>query len=228
MAKLIASGISTKEHLTLFDDLAATRLNALAVEAVLVYLIDTVDESALYSLAEQFDVLGYKGWILANTEPKRRELIKKAIELHRYKGTPWSIIEALRVLGYPNVDIQENLQGAKYNAQYSYNGTIDHNQPGWATFRVILDALTVGIITQAEVDVIKEIIYIYKNARSHLVDVSFGYKFQDNVATSHNLSLMVGAELSEDLSVLQYDNKIAYNGAHQHNGETDVLVISII
>lgn len=203
-------------------------MNNLEVEAVLIYLIDLVDESALYSLAEQFDVLGYKGWILANTEPQRRELIKKAIELHRYKGTPWSIIEALRVLGYPNVEIQENLQGAKYNAQYSYNGTIDHNQPGWATFRVILDALTSGIITQAQVDVIKQIIYIYKNARSHLVDVSFGYRFSDAVQNSEVLALGVLPGIDDDLSVLQYDNKVTYNGAYQHNGETDVLSITII
>ena len=36
----------------------------------------------------------------------RRELIKSAIELHRYKGTPWAVRRALELLGL-RVDVQE-------------------------------------------------------------------------------------------------------------------------
>ncbi|HDS5467809.1 TPA: phage tail protein, partial [Enterobacter asburiae] len=68
----------------------AGRLDSINLEALMVYLVDIVDSSALPWLGEQFSLFG-DGWELAESDDVRRSLIKSAIELHRYKGTPWSI-----------------------------------------------------------------------------------------------------------------------------------------
>jgi phage tail P2-like protein len=52
--------------------------------------------------------LGYKGWKLANTEDDKRSLIKKAIELHRYKGTVWAVKEAMKSIGFTDAVLIEH------------------------------------------------------------------------------------------------------------------------
>ncbi|XLM22748.1 phage tail protein I, partial [Chromobacterium piscinae] len=42
---------------------------------------------------------GDEGWLLAADDEQRRQLIKRAIEWHRYKGTRWALEEIFRVLG---------------------------------------------------------------------------------------------------------------------------------
>lgn len=82
-------------------------LSALPVSVPIVNLFDIVDSSALASLAEQFHVMGDEGWNLAATEAARRSLLKKAIELHRYKGTRWAVRNALETVLERSVNVQE-------------------------------------------------------------------------------------------------------------------------
>jgi len=63
---------------------------------LLVYLIDQVEESALPFLAWQFHIEGYEK---AQTIQEKRNLIKSAIELHRYKGTLFGIKTACTLAG---------------------------------------------------------------------------------------------------------------------------------
>lgn len=92
------------------------RLSALPVTVPLVNLVDLVDASALASLGEQFHVMGTEGWNLAGTEEARRALLKRAIELHRRKGTPWAVRNALETVLARDVRIREWFQyaGAPY------------------------------------------------------------------------------------------------------------------
>jgi len=59
---------------------------------------------------ELLDLLGWQfhieGWELAKTIEDKRRLIKSAIELHRYKGTPYAIKKVLEALGLSG-DIKE-------------------------------------------------------------------------------------------------------------------------
>jgi phage tail P2-like protein len=77
----------------------AERLGTLDITCLLVYMVDIVPAGALPYLAEQFDVSGNAGWLLADTEEARRSLIKSAIDLHRYKGTEYALRRAIDVLG---------------------------------------------------------------------------------------------------------------------------------
>lgn len=84
------------------------RLSALPAETPLVNLIDIVPPPALPILGEQFHVMGDEGWNLARADGERRALIKRAIEIHRRKGTPWAVRTALSTaIGGTDIALQE-------------------------------------------------------------------------------------------------------------------------
>lgn len=120
-------------------DLTSKRLAEIDLTVLLVYLVDMVQESALPWLAEQFSLADGDGWDLAESDEAHRALIKGAIELHRYKGTPWSIREILRRLGFGEIDLIEGIGNLKYDGSKRYNGWYIHGEPGsWPVYRVIL------------------------------------------------------------------------------------------
>ncbi|UTH76106.1 phage tail protein I [Chromobacterium sp. IIBBL 290-4] len=101
---------------------------------LLVYLVDSVEPALLPLLAEQFHVAGDEGWLLANGDAKRRELIKRAISLHRYKGTRWAVTEVFRVLGV-NIELTEWWEKNGSGEAYTFNFTAwanDNLLPGQA------------------------------------------------------------------------------------------------
>lgn len=229
MANLQASGIKKFLHLSAFDKVTEDYPSFVDITPLFVYLIDSVPSSVLPFLAEQFDVLGYKGWRFADTEEKKRELIKRAIELHRFKGTPWSIREALKIIGFENTIIKERIPGNTYNSDWNHNGTISYNSPHWATFRVIIDATQYGILTAQQIADVIALVYEYKNARSLLVDVSFGYYLDDQPEYSDD-SLHLVAEYSDqdDLSLVNYNGVFTHNAQVTYNGENDCLSYAFV
>ena len=211
---ILASGVSNIDHIAQFDAMVEQRFANLNIEAVLIYLIDTVNASALPSLAAQFDVLGYKGYGLAQTEQQRRDVIKKAIELHRYKGTPWSIKEALKAIGYYDATVHERLVNPIY-----YDGTFNHNGsqfygPGhWADFRVTIDlGNDMGVTAQTAADAVK-LILEYKNVRSRLRDVSYQASLIEYVTD-------IQEEVTMDIEVVNSDALgYYYNGEYIYSGQ---------
>ncbi len=211
---ILASGVSNVEHIAQFDAMVEQRFANLDIEAVLIYLIDTVDVDALPSLAAQFDVLGYKGYGLAQTEQQKRDIIKRAIELHRYKGTPWSIKEALRAIGYYDATIQERLVNPiYYDGTYNHNGSQFYGPGHWADFRVKIDlGNDMGVTAQSASDAVK-LILEYKNARSRLRDVSYMANLIEYVTG-------VTEELEVNIEVISTDAMgYYYDGTYLHNGE---------
>lgn len=157
---VLADSISNIPHLQAFDLMWGSRLSNIELEALLVYLIDIVSPEALPYLANQFDVEGDKGYRLATTDYDKRQIIKKAIELKRYIGTVWAIKEAIKSVGYADADLIEGVD----------QGTPDVD---WAKFRVETDlGNDKGFNVETAVELTKLINY-YKNARSHLLDISF-------------------------------------------------------
>src|SRR3984957_8009279 len=68
---------------------------------------------------------------LALTEAAQRELLKNAIALHRFRGTPWAVKQALASLGWATVSLLEG--------QTSWGGVAYPANQGWAVFRVMID-----------------------------------------------------------------------------------------
>ena len=93
--------LASDERFSILANIAAERFAQLDLTALMVYLIDQVDASALPALAEQFHVQGLEGWLFTTDEREKRELIKQAIELHKYKGTIWAVRRVLEILSLP-------------------------------------------------------------------------------------------------------------------------------
>lgn len=127
----------------------AARISDIDRSPVLVYLVDQVNASALPHLAEQLHLLG-EGWQFARDDDERRKLLKRAVELHRYKGTPWAIQQVLETLA---------LSG-QISEWFQYGGQPYH-------FKINVDLSTRGI-DEATFDTLVALITEYKNVRSHL------------------------------------------------------------
>lgn len=211
-ATILADSIAYVKHLAAFDLLVKKRFTELELDKMLVYLIDTVDADAIPYLAEQFDVLGYKGFRLAATEVEQRAIIKKSIELHRFKGTIWAVREALTSIGYGDAIIEEHVEGH------------------WAKFRVTLDLGAHGL-NVLQIDDLLKMVSEYKNARSHLADLSYTITLDDSVDVLDEYNDGLSDILVDGVTAggnLKHNAEIFRNGARNYSPDSDVLTITII
>lgn len=180
---VLPASISKAAHLKALDVMAGERLTDINIGVVMVNLIDTAPVAALPFLAQQFNILGFKGWKFADTEQKQRDLLKRAIELHRYKGTPFGIKTALAMAGVVGaVEIRERVT-LKHNCEFFYNG-IGYYGHHWAYFRVLID---IANLNGLSIEDIKGVVNEYKNVRSWLLDVTYYQKLESGVGVSESL-----------------------------------------
>ncbi|MBT2375762.1 phage tail protein [Pseudomonas fluorescens] len=131
--------LAVDERFTLLWERLNEILEELDLKVMLVYLVDLVKPSLLPLLAEQFFVLDEVAWQLAESADARRNLIKNAVELHRYKGTPWAVREDIRLLGFGEVSIQGGLGGASYEGSTTFNGFNTYgSSSSWPLYRLIM------------------------------------------------------------------------------------------
>ncbi|WP_318367373.1 phage tail protein I [Enterobacter sp.] len=166
MDKLLPPPLASDERFSILANIAAERFTQIDLTALLVYLIDIVDASALPTLAEQFHVQGLEGWLFTRNEQEKRELIKQAIELHKYKGTPWAVRRVLEILSLPGtisewfeyggkayffkIEIELENQGIDENI---FNNLVDLIHE-YKNVRSKLEALIIWIINQSAIPVI--------------------------------------------------------------------------
>lgn len=212
---ILADSVAHLPHIAEWDRMMHKRMEDMPLNKLLVYRIDTVDAQALPILAEQFDVLGYKGYILCQNDDDRRTLIKRAIELHRYKGTVWAVREALRSIGFDNVEIKEGL-AAGY----------DH----WAKFGLDVTNSTRPLTVNGYADIIK-MVNEYKPVRSHLVDVGLKLLVEDTIDLTEEEANLITALTVEDniilTGVLYYDGSAQFDGDNDFSGgDADVVIFT--
>jgi P2-related tail formation protein len=226
MGNILATGISNVEHLKVFDQIAEERFAELDLSVLLIYMIDTVPAAALPVLGEQFDLLGYKGWNFVDAdEAQQRELIKSAIELHRYKGTPWSIKEALRRIGFGGAEIIEGV-GEYHDGTFYRNGLVRYNGAyGWANFRVIFDLGNVKGISAEQTADLQALIAEYKNVRSHLVDLAFAKNIEEQVTIGEEVEFTIGIPDISDSFVPYHNGEFRRNGTILYAAYTEEVPI---
>ena len=95
----------------------------------------------------------------------QRALIKMAIQLHRFRGTPWSIKSALATLGWVSVSILEG--------QNSWGGIQYPANEGWAVFRVMIQLQPGQTIDPSAPEIATAAIKFFKPARSLLDSLFF-------------------------------------------------------
>lgn len=137
---------------------------------LLVYLVDIVDASALASLAEQFSLIG-DGWSLAATEGAQRALIKGAVELHRFKGTPWAVKQVFVWLGLGEVTIEEGRGGRRRDGTQKRDGFVlrGDRTVGWAEYRVHCSRL----LSVEQAEAARALLASVAPARCHLYEIDF-------------------------------------------------------
>lgn len=168
----IGTAISHVPHLAAFVNAAEAHFGDIDLSQALVYIIDNAPAEVLPYLADQFDVLGYKGWLFADTDAKKRALLKKAIILHRRKGTPWAIREALKAIGYVDAEIIEGV-GLTYDGTANFDGTQDYGGGSdWANFIV---RLYIDDSLGDDETIATNVINAYKREACNLISVELLY-----------------------------------------------------
>ena len=170
MAKLqYPSIIETSPKLTALDDIG-TRLNRMDKSQIMTSFVDLVPTEFLELLAEKWSVTGYDGWLLAESIDAKRKLIKRAVELHRYKGTPWSMREIIRQLGFGEVEIIEGLFDKRHDGSFTRDGTYFHGDHSkWAHYRVIMQQT----ITNDQADLLRKTLRVFAPARCVLASLDY-------------------------------------------------------
>lgn len=83
---------------------STARLGDVPVPIADLWDANTCPEALLPWLAWSFGIASFEGWSLADTTAKKRAIIQQAIALHRIKGTPGAVKNALQTLSV-NADI---------------------------------------------------------------------------------------------------------------------------
>lgn len=143
--------------------LKAAREELAAIDRTVLLIADiaNVDASALPWLGDEYNVMGYKGWLLAESDAERRALIESSYEAHSRMGTLDGIKRAIALVGYI----------ADVKPWYEYGGDPYH-------IRVdLVDAIDKGI-TEETYGMIRRMVEEWKAARTLLDSIEL------NVTTS--------------------------------------------
>jgi hypothetical protein len=171
--RAIGSGIANVPHMMAYYDAFEQALAKYCdVSRVLVQLVDFAPSEALPFLAQQFDVLGLKGYQFCTTDTQRRGLLKAAITLKRLAGTPASIEQAVIAVGFVNAIVTEGT-GIIYNGVYNFDGS-KYYAGGIRWYNFDVEVFYTGAApTLGQIALIRSLINVYKNTR----DVLFNLKF---------------------------------------------------
>lgn len=210
---ILADSIAIQPDLVAFDLAIAQFLKTIPLEKLLVYDVDNIQSEGLPLLALQFDVLGYKGMRMAPTDADKRNLIKRAIELHKYKGTPYAIKESLRTIGFNDIVLERGVAGP---------------EPRWANIRVILSTAQANI-TNESIAALRLMIDEYKSSRDNLTDVVMIIEAEDTLLISDDDYTVEIDVAVEDVLVLSgahlYDGSADYDGSIDHSYGNDIIEI---
>jgi phage tail P2-like protein len=157
--ELTPSSIAELQYLVDTFDVSFEDIKNKIINVLILPRIDEItDENLLDLLGWQFHIEGYDK---AQSIQEKKNLIKNAIELHRYKGTPYAIKKVLQSL---NLD-------AELQEWFNYGG-----QP--YRFKILVKSAIQDENTYKKV---VELVNEYKNVRSWLDVIGFHREYTNNV-----------------------------------------------
>lgn len=186
MAKLQYPDIIKKDKKYTAIANVGERLPAFKLSPIMTTLVDLLDDRFIEILAEKWSATGYDGIFLAENQKSKVALIKSAIELHRHKGTPYSIREIVRKLGFGEVEIDEGLKNRDYSAN-TFANTLPAKTK-WAAYAIRLN----NPITNNQAVEMRNVLKNFVPARCVL------------------------AVLDYKAAPILYNNKARYNGQYNH------------
>lgn len=186
MAKLTYPAVIEKDaSFTALAELG-TRLSMQEKQQIMTTLVELLDDRFIELLAEKWSVTGYDGMFVAGSQSSKTALIRNAVQLHRYKGTPWAIREVIRRLGFGEIEIDEGLKARNYDS--NQNVVRIPQDERWACYAIKLTRP----ITNEQALEIRKVLLNFAPARCIL------------------------AVLDYKSAPLLYNNKATYNGAYNH------------
>lgn len=172
MDNILASSIKDKAHLAAFDEMMAERFYDLDLTPLIPNIIQTAPLAALPYLAIQFGVTGYNGWRYADTEQKQRDLLKTAVELKKYKGTVWSIKEALKLIGITPIEFRKGMYRLYPNGEQFCNGSFACGSINPFTIQISVNSSDFANFTEQIAADMLALILEYKSGRDLLTSVN--------------------------------------------------------
>lgn len=141
------------------------------VRPVVVVDIDRLPSSAFPHMAEQLSISDEPAWELAETDAVKRNLLRYAFELHRYKGTIYAVRMVFRLLGLGEVDVLEGRGGRRRDGQTRRDGYGMRGDASvqWAVYRIVCYRL----LTSAQADMARRMLASMVPARCALYDIDF-------------------------------------------------------
>ena len=160
-------------NLKIFDEICEKRFSNLELDVILVSIIDNLPSDALPHLAEQYHITGNEGWLQCRNDEEKKDLIKRSIEVHRYKGTKYALKKIFDMFG-----LEGHIKEWFETNGEPYTFTVDIN--------FVSKGLDFDLIERLE-DLINE----YKNVRSHLASLSIGMSSELHIFKNKLFSIAV-------------------------------------
>ena len=172
-------------------------------------------ENVLDLLAWQLHVDGYE---IAQSYEDKRRMVNSSLLMHRRKGTPWAVAEALRVLGYADARIIEGASVCRYDGEIVHDGAEEYSVGNrWAYFDVEVDlGASAGISIEA-MRRIRAAVEVWKNVRSHLRALSWRTTIEDSAEMLEAMDSLKACPSMEDVYVWGFPT---YNGSILHDNAT--------
>jgi P2-related tail formation protein len=153
--------------------------------APVIQSVDTItDVDALIDIDTLTEGPSAVGLQASDVIAAQRSLVKMAIQLHRFRGTAWSIKNALAILGWSCVSIAEG--------QASWGGTQYPSDEGWAVFRVMIQLQSGQTLDPSAPGIATAAVNFFKPARSLLDSLIFVLPAQLDSAPTPSDSLSMG------------------------------------
>ena len=215
---LISPAMKYQPHWWALDIWLQETFRGIDLSKLLIYFVEVCDDRVLPLLAEEFDVLGVKGWDFCRNKEEQRSLIKMAIQLHRYKGTPWAVRRAIEQAGLTGYVLTENTGSGP---------------TGWAKFKVEVPFSLMPTDPTVVLNALA-LVNVYKNARSVLDGVTFtGLDFEDGVSMDEQDLVIDGdptlmGDSVGTMASFRYDGTVAHDATRNYMPELDCIVINIV
>lgn len=152
------------------------RLDSLSQHTIIM-LTDLNPADTLPFFADHFSLFG-DGWEFAVSENDKRKLIKEAIEIHRYKGTPWAIKRVLKLLGFGDCELIERTGFLEHNSVAKHNSSHRYGYGGdWTHYKLV----TPRLMSTADAERIRALLLDVAPLRCKLISI--------NIPVNHNGSI---------------------------------------
>lgn len=137
MTTLMPSSVADARWVAI-DELAASRLAALPLSTLLLYLIVAAPAAGLPQLGWQTGVIG-ESWRLAADDTARRTLISRTLTRRRHRGTDFAVRDALDSVGITSALRHPQETPVRYDSTFRHNHVTRHAQaPAWLFWVIVV------------------------------------------------------------------------------------------